>query len=408
MCLRIVLLLPTVIESLMAVPSSAGGDSGDAILFALIGASPGVLSETVWSLAHENPPTFPQRIVVITTTVGRERIRRTFFQKREWEGFTQSLRRSVRLPPGVLQFGDTGSHIRVFPSLDGASELADIRTEEDSLSVAEFILRELRAYTEDPSCRVVASLAGGRKTSGALLHSALSLIGRERDRLVHVLVSDPWEQHEEFLYPGCPGVFRDSETGANLDSSDARVTLTNIPFVPLRTLFQDRFGRLPGTFDELLRTARSRIARASAPSLVVDPVGGRAYVDGIAPALSPLEFATLFVFSDRLLRNLGPLPSYKVLFDHLQDYPRLYGREIMRAEWFQRASGADSSEDGRKWMREVKKKLSATSHSLFDWNASLPRRGSLMISLLPSQISIQSSTSNDVESLVDSFPQLQT
>jgi len=38
--------------------------------------SPAVLTETVWALAHEAEPVIPARVVVITTTAGRQAIER--------------------------------------------------------------------------------------------------------------------------------------------------------------------------------------------------------------------------------------------------------------------------------------------------------------------------------------------
>ena len=42
------------------------------ILIAGMGTSPAVLTETVWALAHQKKPVVPDKVVVITTTSGKE------------------------------------------------------------------------------------------------------------------------------------------------------------------------------------------------------------------------------------------------------------------------------------------------------------------------------------------------
>jgi hypothetical protein len=51
------------------------------ILLAVLGISPAILTETLWCLAHEDPPILPERILVITTLQGRESLRRTLFDQ---------------------------------------------------------------------------------------------------------------------------------------------------------------------------------------------------------------------------------------------------------------------------------------------------------------------------------------
>ena len=43
-----------------------GVPSRRTILLALVGTSPGVLTETIWALAHEDPPCIPDEIIVLT------------------------------------------------------------------------------------------------------------------------------------------------------------------------------------------------------------------------------------------------------------------------------------------------------------------------------------------------------
>lgn len=50
------------------------------VLLAVTGMSPAVPTETIWALSNENPPVVPDRIVVMTTTVGSDQTQKTLFQ----------------------------------------------------------------------------------------------------------------------------------------------------------------------------------------------------------------------------------------------------------------------------------------------------------------------------------------
>lgn len=65
---------------------------------------------------------------------------------------------------------------------------------------------------------------------------ALSLFGRDQDRLSHVLVSSPYEGHREFFYPTPYEhvIHTDGPEKRTLDCRNAKVWLADIPFVRLR------------------------------------------------------------------------------------------------------------------------------------------------------------------------------
>ncbi len=166
---------------------------GECILVAVAGFTPAVLTETIWALASESPPVRTDRLVALTTTAGAKVLRRVFFDEaRGWQAFARGLERDTGVSAPV--FGDTPDCIREIPSKDRSHALPDITSREHSEAAADFILETVRQFTANPDTRVVASLAGGRKTMGALLTSCMTLLGREQDRLCHVLVAPPFDQ----------------------------------------------------------------------------------------------------------------------------------------------------------------------------------------------------------------------
>ena len=173
--------------------------------------SPAILTETVWALAQETPPVIVDEVIVLTTARGEADLQRDLLTPNPAEqGRTvwQSLRETV-LGKGAA----TDSRLNLNPcrliarrdcSRGIAVPLEDIRSPEDNAAAADAILDEVRRITANDDTRLVASIAGGRKTMGALLASAVSLLGRRGDRLTHVLVNDPFDHpalRPRFFFP---------------------------------------------------------------------------------------------------------------------------------------------------------------------------------------------------------------
>ena len=96
-------------------------------------------------------------------------------------------------------------------------------------------LTVVRQLTLDKDSALHASIAGGRKTMGFFLGYALSLFGREQDRLSHVLVSAPYESHPEFFYPSQSSeLIYSLSNGQSFNKRDAEIALAEIPFVRMR------------------------------------------------------------------------------------------------------------------------------------------------------------------------------
>ena len=176
------------------------------ILIAGMGTSPAVLTETVWALAHQAEPVVPDEIAVITTRSGKDALERAVMSGAPsvWKRLKAALRKEKIAIDGKLVFG--GASIHVIPDEDG-NEADDLRTGDDNLRAADFMLRQIRQYSESPDTAILCSIAGGRKTMSALLFSSMTLLGREDDKVYHVLLPPDFEQGAEppFYFPE-PGV----------------------------------------------------------------------------------------------------------------------------------------------------------------------------------------------------------
>lgn len=273
----------------------------ETVLFAVSGMSPAVLTETVWALAQEHKPVCPSRVVVLTTTAGRAALVRELLTPVAgatsiWEDLRSALARRRRLAGLAFDESDIVLFKRRDPKTGKAYELDDIATPADNEIAADTILEELRRYTENPDVRLVASLAGGRKTMGALLFGCMSLLGRETDRLTHVLVGEPYDRPllPRFYFPAQRIQRLRLPDGGFVRAVDAQIGLADLPFVPLRNRFTD-LGSLPGTYGRLV----TRFSRALASPTIssarirLAPNDYTVWVDRTPLRLRPRAYWTL-------------------------------------------------------------------------------------------------------------------
>lgn len=218
------------------------------ILFAITGMSPAVLTETIWALAtSKKDPIIIDDIFVFTTLTGKSVLEKTLLskigktKKTHWDLFKECLSKKINsdLSQKMLLTSYIVSQGLILDERKNALE--DIKNDSDNLAVADFFMEKIFPKTSDDDNRVFASIAGGRKSMGAMLHSVMGLLARNDDKILHILVSPPWDRIGGFLYPGCPGDFFDPATKKRLDSKNARLTLLEIPFVSMGKIL-DRVG----------------------------------------------------------------------------------------------------------------------------------------------------------------------
>ena len=191
-------------------------------LLATTGASPQVVTETLYAIHHENQQ-WPDDIYLITTSFGKTKAVEGLIE----DGHLQRLCEELNRP--VPQFDAT--HVLVTPGADG-TEVEDARSLADHEALANFIMTEVRNRTASPDTSLHASLAGGRKTMTFYIGYAMSLFGRAQDTLSHVLVSEGYENIPDFWFPTQSEAHRYVDNrGRKLDACTAKVTLAPIPFI---------------------------------------------------------------------------------------------------------------------------------------------------------------------------------
>lgn len=267
------------------------------ILVSAMGNSPAVLTNMVWGLAHQKPSIVPDEIVVFITKSGKELLIQKLFDEGVWNEMRSNLKREKIEVEGKLVFGATS--IRAIPDAEG-NEIDDLRTGDDNLRAADFMLGELRKYTEDNGTELHVSIAGGRKTMSALLFSCMSLLGREQDKVYHILLPPAIEGGvtPTFYYPKRGTTYTARGTGKKYKSKDLQCELFEVPFVRMRGWYQEKFKEIPPSYRTLITKIQTVAPPAIAyPEIEIDAWNGWVTLNGRQVAMSRPCFAMLLLLA---------------------------------------------------------------------------------------------------------------
>ncbi len=246
----------------------------------MTGTSPQVVTETLYALSLREDPFVPDRLVIMSTADGARHARKTLLDPKSGQIFRLCRDYKIPLSPKDV----------TLVCLQGRNggPLPDIRTAEENEDAADGILGTIRDLSRDPDTHLHVSLSGGRKTMGFYAGYALSLFGREQDRVSHVLVAPPFEYLPDFFYPTKKRgqVVITLPNGETVDAADAQVTLAEIPVVRLRQALPPALLSGPGSFTDAVRAAQ-RAVRPPEMSIDLSNRKVRAHdrVFPLAPAL---------------------------------------------------------------------------------------------------------------------------
>jgi CRISPR-associated protein (TIGR02584 family) len=383
--------------------------SPEVILLVVTGMSPAILTETIWALAQEEPKVLPDRIVVVTTGAGKEQIIQELFTTKPWfssqsgwDCLLQALETAGHDTASRLRFDPYSDDVRLITRWEARSRrrkiLSDIRSRADNEAVADFILDVARSIVENPDTQLIASVAGGRKTMGTLLYACMTLIGRETDRITHVLVDEPFDDPKlepKFYFPGQPAAELTTFQRQRVCAVDAQIVLADLPFVPLRNLFRKELGQMPGAFMTLVDRCSNEVRRRTAANveLVIHRSKTVIEVSGISINLSAREHILVLFLTFRLHQGHPPFRSYKDGVDSLNEY-----REQLKSSapaermsdwrWGLGHSSTFDDHDIRRAVSRLRKELRRTSPEAMTLIDRFPQPGRLSIDLPGTQIRI--------------------
>jgi CRISPR-associated protein (TIGR02584 family) len=217
-----------------------------------VGLSPQVVTETIWWLSIRRDPAWtPDTLVMITTREGARRIDQSLLGSEN--GRIAMLGRDHGRPD-LMALAES-ARTEVIADDDDAP-FNDIDSDAAHQATADRTFAIVRELTSVADAEIHASIAGGRKSQGAMLALSMALFGRPGDSLSHIVIDDRFAGRADFFYPPPAPLNLPTPDGV-LGTGEARVRLATIPFPRLRArLPRDVFGSTTWA-DAILSTQRA-------------------------------------------------------------------------------------------------------------------------------------------------------
>jgi len=251
------------------------------ILLAITGASPQVVTETLYAL-HAEGKTFPDEVYIITTLGCKKMLCEGFFD----DGHLMALLNEYDMP--TIKFDE--SHIWLIEDEQG-NPVNDAKSIEDQTFMADFITRKVFELTQQQDLAIHASIAGGRKTMAFYLGYAMSLLARPQDTLSHVFVNDEFEFVKDFYYPTKHSNLINGKFGQpKVDTQNAVVTLAEIPFVRMRASVDTQLINSMGDMSFSQTVSTLNASHSQNLVLMLNQKAKILTVTGVDIKLSPKEF----------------------------------------------------------------------------------------------------------------------
>lgn len=262
------------------------------VLLAVLGTSPQVITETIYGLINSKPSFTPTEIILVTTLSGAATAKRLLLDSQP--PVLEQMAEDYQWPK--IRFDEKSIHIIQTP--DG-NLLEDIRSLDDNQYLADYLTNLIREITSDNNSTLHVSIAGGRKSMSFFAGYILTLFGRPRDRLSHVLV-DETLINTDFFYP---------RPGSTID-----ISLAYIPFVPLRSGMNDLILTGNKGFTETINVMRR--AERNKPLLIIDRQQLCIQANGEQIDLTPPNMAFVIMLAQRIIDDL---PGYSRSDDDEED-----------------------------------------------------------------------------------------
>ncbi len=276
------------------------------LLVCVSGLTPQIVTETFYCLAVQKKIKIDE-IYVITTKRGRDVIlgiddaphTPATALKIELQNLCKKYR--IKMPI----FDNNDEHI--ITAKEESLELSDIRTDKHNVLFPNKVCEFISKLTANPYCTLYCSISGGRKTMGVHLAFALSLFGRENDKLLHVLTSE--ENEFKGFYP------------IN-KNEDKALEISEIPFVRLRSFIRkDEPDNeiLSHNYKEIVDYTQSQLKiQSNKTKMILDIERREISFNKNKKSLQPLLFLFYFHFVEAKLKNIK---SYQVA-DFIDDKTR--------------------------------------------------------------------------------------
>jgi CRISPR-associated protein (TIGR02584 family) len=229
------------------------------ILICVSGLTPQIITETFYCLAIQKNISI-SHIYVITTSRGRDIIYgcdKQYNLYKKYPPLKNELtalckKYNIKIP----KFENNDTHVIVAREL--TAELQDIRDDSHNRLFPNKVCEVIRKFTSINENVLHCSVSGGRKTMSVDLAFALSLFGREKDKLYHVITD------EKFEFKGFYPVTK-AENNA--------LTIAEIPYVRLRPLMESASAKKffkSMTYTDIVASTQKELLKKTIDKLYID------------------------------------------------------------------------------------------------------------------------------------------
>ncbi len=287
------------------------------ILLCVAGATPQIITETLWALKEKGERV--DEIRVITTTTGRDKCIKLLLDETEgkFHCFLRDFPEVGEIKFDEHKFYVLNNKMTGLPSEFDWEEdrLQDILDDKDNSKAANQICEIVRQITENEDVQIHASVAGGRKTMSLYLMTAMQLFGRKDDEMSHVLVSPEVESNPFFFYktPKPEEIFvKDFQSGelkplkksdgSQYTTDDAEIYSANIPFIRLRGIGSAILNQSVDNYAEIVRLAQENLESLS---LRIDLKNGLVKIGRKIVKFDPQSFFIYVLFAFLKLKKRG-------------------------------------------------------------------------------------------------------
>jgi CRISPR-associated protein (TIGR02584 family) len=274
------------------------------ILLCVAGGTPAIITETLWAL-HEKGERIDE-IRIITTLEGRDKILTGKINGRgatdeslldsEHGQFSKFLRDFPQADP--LKFDVNCLYLLTKrntgvpnPRDDDKDRLTDILSDEDNEKAANQICEIVRELAADEKVRIHASIAGGRKTMGLYLMTAMQLYGKEVEAGAPKFFYKPPLSAPVLDPQSNPKKKKD---GAPLTTDDVEIFLADIPFIRLRGIGSELLNKTVEGYDKIVQHAQENLERFN---LVINLQSGAIKVGNRHAVLTGTDFFVYVMFA---------------------------------------------------------------------------------------------------------------
>ena len=197
------------------------------ILLISSGLSPQVITESLYYHNHSKNPIKIDEVHVITDSTGSKLIKNNLFTGPGW--YHQYLK-DYDIEKDSIKFDmDT---VYVLKDKSG-KPLKDLLTVTANSSAITQIFSIVENLTDNTNNRVIANVAGGRKTMSVIIGQAIQFYGKETDLLTHVIIEEQFLRLQDFYYPPPKKTMR-KIGDKSIDYSKIKIYLNELPFIRLR------------------------------------------------------------------------------------------------------------------------------------------------------------------------------